>query len=366
MSATERNDHSHISLFDVQQSADEEYVGFDLEILEDQLHSHDEDFDLEELDVISLYLREIGSIPLLTVEQEKEYAIQLEKGKDAENVIHNNPSLEEDAILKQDIEAGQEARSMLIQGNCRLVVYIAKRYKDKGVDFIDLIQQGNIGLIKAVDKYDYRKGRVSTYASFWIKQQIARFVKIEGNESIVGYRSNTERVFKKNVSRVEEELTGILHRQPTEKEIADVLQMPLEEFQRLGKGIYPILEFDKEVFPESDRSFADSIASSDNVESEATDHLNIEKIKQLLCSQNISPRTRVLLSLKFGIFPIESPEFMKLVSESGLDYEDIYSFSRQNPDPSYHQLANIFHVTATAIQMRIQVSFDYVRRSLTK
>ncbi|NMB62856.1 MAG: sigma-70 family RNA polymerase sigma factor [Chloroflexi bacterium] len=135
-------------------------------------------------DTISLYLREMSRVPLLDSEEERELAIAIEKGDDAQiqlRKLDGNATLLQKEELQKLVDGGQEARTHLIKANTRLVVSIAKRYTNRGVPFLDLIQEGNLGLMKAVEKFDYTKGfRFSTYATWWIRQTITRAIADQG------------------------------------------------------------------------------------------------------------------------------------------------------------------------------------------
>ncbi|MEJ5226202.1 MAG: sigma-70 family RNA polymerase sigma factor, partial [Anaerolineales bacterium] len=130
-------------------------------------------------DTIGLYLKEMARVPLLGVDEERDIAIRIEKGRRAKAELLKKPTMS--AAQRRDLEAlvsdGQTAREHLIKANTRLVVSIAKRYMGRGVHFLDLIQEGNLGLMKAVEKYDYKRGfRFSTYATWWIRQTITRAI----------------------------------------------------------------------------------------------------------------------------------------------------------------------------------------------
>lgn len=135
-------------------------------------------------DTISLYLREMSRVPLLSKSEEQELAIRIEKGEEAQlelSQLDGNATPQRKMELEDIIQSGKDARAHLIKANTRLVVSIAKRYNNRGVPFLDLIQEGNLGLMKAVEKFDYTKGfRFSTYATWWIRQTITRAIADQG------------------------------------------------------------------------------------------------------------------------------------------------------------------------------------------
>ena len=128
-------------------------------------------------DAVDLYLDEVSAHPLLTAQDEVDLALQIELGRQASEQLDSAPDLEPPARLKlrRLVREGERAKAIFIQSNLRLVISIAKRYSGRGMDLIDMIQEGNLGLIRAVEKFDWRKGfKFSTYATWWIRQAITR------------------------------------------------------------------------------------------------------------------------------------------------------------------------------------------------
>jgi len=186
-------------------------------------------FDLTEIDsnnTISLYLREVGQVPLLKAAEETDLAIRLEKGRDATYLLEQGIA---DPIrrtaLERDVDDGEHARDQLIKANSRLVISIAKKYMRQGVPFLDLIQEGNLGLMKAVDKFDYRRGyKFSTYATWWIRQAITRAIADQGRTIRVPVHMS-DRI--RRLYRASQDLEQILGREPTPQEIAENMDVPL-------------------------------------------------------------------------------------------------------------------------------------------
>ncbi|MEW6578190.1 MAG: sigma-70 family RNA polymerase sigma factor, partial [Chloroflexota bacterium] len=157
------------------------------EVLDDDDDDDDDAYDLSGVssdDTVGLYLKEMARVPLLNTEEEVELAKRLEAGNAARaELARQNGNLTEEArqVLEAIIEDGKAARDHLIKANTRLVVSIAKKYMGRGVHFLDLIQEGNLGLMKAVEKFDYTRGyRFSTYATWWIRQTITRAIADQG------------------------------------------------------------------------------------------------------------------------------------------------------------------------------------------
>ena len=162
------------AFFDDQEDQDEIALEYDQELARHRKGAAVEDS-------VSLYLKEISQTPLLTAEEEKTLAAQVERGQQALAAIKKNREQEQHDRLLQEIKAGEQARQQIISANYRLVVSIAKHYTGRGVSFLDLIQEGNIGLIRAVEKFDYHRGyKFSTYATWWIRQAITRAVADQG------------------------------------------------------------------------------------------------------------------------------------------------------------------------------------------
>ncbi|NCC32086.1 MAG: sigma-70 family RNA polymerase sigma factor, partial [Chloroflexia bacterium] len=180
-------------------------------------------------DSVQLYLHEIGQVALLTATEERELAMQITRGKEARMRINNEDyrNGRERFQLEQDVARGEDARRKLIQANLRLVVSVAKKYIGSPMAFMDLVQEGNIGLMRAVEKFDYTKGnRFSTYATWWIRQAVTRSIAEQSrlirlpvhlSESIVHLR--------RAIYRLEQQL----EREPTADELAHALGMSLRK-----------------------------------------------------------------------------------------------------------------------------------------
>ena len=190
-------------------------------------------------DPVRMYLKEIGKVPLLSAEEEIELAKNMEAGAVAKEKIAILKSREENATeeelaeikeeiknLQKDLDAGDEAKKRLAEANLRLVVSIAKRYVGRGMLFLDLIQEGNLGLIKAVEKFDYRKGyKFSTYATWWIRQAITRAIADQARTIRIPVHM-VETINK--LIRVSRQLLQELGREPSPEEIAAEMNMPVE------------------------------------------------------------------------------------------------------------------------------------------
>jgi RNA polymerase primary sigma factor len=262
-----------------------------------------EDFDLSAIgidDTVSLYLKEISRIPLLTAAQEVEFARGMETGKRARyrlNKDHVSPA--ERTRLEQKIHEGDLYRQKLIKANFRLVVSIAKKYIGRGVSFLDLIQEGNIGLIRAVEKFDYHRGyKFSTYATWWIRQAITRAIADQGRTIRVPVHM-CERINK--LTRVSRQLVQELGREPTSDEIAEELNTTSRKVERIIKISQRPLSLEMPVGEEQDSHLGDFIPDDATLgPTDAASHqLLREQMEDILTS--LSPREGRVLQLRFGL-----------------------------------------------------------------
>jgi len=225
-------------------------------------------------DPVKLYLKEIGTYPLLSVSEEIELAKKIEEG---------------DAQAKQ----------MLAESNLRLVVSIAKRYVGRGLSFLDLIQEGNLGLIKAVDKFDYNKGyKFSTYATWWIRQAITR--SIADQSRTIRIPVHMSEVINKTY-RVSRNLLQELGREPSEQEIADAMKLPIEKVREILKVSADPISLDTPIGEEDDSHLGDFIKDDSIMgpEEAASYAVLQDQIAKLL--ETLTDREQRVLILRFGL-----------------------------------------------------------------
>ncbi|MCG2769932.1 MAG: sigma-70 family RNA polymerase sigma factor, partial [Anaerolineae bacterium] len=211
-------------------------------------------FDLSEIasdDTISLYLKEMARVPLLKAEEEVTLARRFEQGRNARRTLKKDSCAPEEKIrLREIIRQGEMARDHLIKANTRLVVSIAKRYLGQGVPFLDLIQEGNLGLIKAVEKFDYHRGhRFSTYATWWIRQAITRALADQGRVIRLPVHLS-DRIRK--VYQIAQQLEQDWGRRPSPEEIAGELSLPPHKVQWMLRVSQRPLSLEKPVGEEED------------------------------------------------------------------------------------------------------------------
>ncbi len=254
-------------------------------------------------DTISLYLREMSRVPLLNMEQEVNLAMRYEAGKAARaKLIKLNGSCTEKkrAELEQTIEDGLQAREHLIKANTRLVVSVAKRYNSRGVPFLDLIQEGNLGLMKAVEKYDYRKGfRFSTYATWWIRQTITRAIADQGRTIRVPvHMVDRIRVMYKRTHELEQ----TLGREPTVDELAESLKIPKQKLEWMIRVSWLPLSLETPINEDEDESeLGNFIEDQDTPTPSQSVYTKLlsEKINEVLDS--LPFREARILRLRFGL-----------------------------------------------------------------
>jgi len=304
---------------------DDDFI-LDLSHLVD-LSEDDTAFDLSGIasdDTVGLYLKEMAQVPLLSNEEEVDLARRLEGGLLAtEQIASANGKLSAGAIdeLNLLIEDGQAARDHLIKANTRLVVSIAKKYMGRGVPFLDLIQEGNLGLMKAVEKFDYRRGyRFSTYATWWIRQTITRAIADQGRTIRVPVHMSDRirRLYK--AARQLEQTHG---RKPTPEEIAEVLDLEPRKVQWMLRVSWQPLSLEHPVGEEEDSelgSFIEDDSTPTPTES-VHDNLLREKVEELLST--LTPREARILRLRFGLQNGRSYTLEEVGQKFGLTRERI-------------------------------------------
>jgi RNA polymerase primary sigma factor len=285
----------------------------------------DGDYDLARIssdDTVGLYLKEMARVPLLTIEEEVRLAIALEAARGAQEILSNNGSdPEKRRELQQQIEKGLAAREHLIKANTRLVVSIAKKYNGRGVPFLDLIQEGNLGLMKAVEKFDYTRGyRFSTYATWWIRQTITRAIADQGRTIRVPVHMSDRIRRLYNTTRQLEQEYG---RRPTPEEIAVELDMEPRKVQWMLRVSWRPLSLERPVGEDEDSelgSFIEDDATPTPTQS-AYQSLLGERVEEMLVT--LSPREARILRLRFGLLNGRSYTLEEVGQKFGLTRERI-------------------------------------------
>ena len=259
----------------------------------------------EAADPVRAYLKEIGKVPLLSPPTEAALARQVAEGQQAAAQIakledlYGVPPVELVAPEEARVAAGLRAKQALIEANLRLVVSIAKRYRHRGMAFLDLIQEGNLGLMRAVDKFDYSRGfKFSTYATWWIRQAVTRAIADQSRTIRIPVHM-AESMNK--VSRTQRSLAQQLGREPTYDEIAAVVEMSPERVDEMLRFAQEIVSLQAPMGDGDDFSLSDLVEDADAImpaEAAAKVLLN-EAVKQAL--SELSERERELLRLRFGL-----------------------------------------------------------------
>jgi RNA polymerase primary sigma factor len=252
-------------------------------------------------DPVRMYLKEIGKVSLLTAEQEVSLAKRIEAGEEASMRLTSDEKLKSKDIerLRDLEEDGLEAKRKLVEANLRLVVSIAKRYVGRGMLFLDLIQEGNLGLIRAVEKFDYEKGfKFSTYATWWIRQAITRAIADQARTIRIPVHM-VETINK--LVRVQRQLLQDLGREPLPEEIADEMELSPERVREILKVSQEPVSLETPIGEEEDSHLGDFIEDSGAVvpADAAAFKLLQEQLEEVL--DDLNTREKRVIQLRFGL-----------------------------------------------------------------
>jgi len=252
-------------------------------------------------DPVRLYLNEIGRYPLLTAQQEVELAMQMEAGRRAlERLEGDDPLADEDrTFLDHEVDIGEAAHKQLVQSNLRLVVALARRYVGRGMALLDLIQEGNVGLMRAVERFDYRRGfKFSTYATWWIRQAISRAIADQGRTIRMPIHV-LDAVNK--LTRTQRELTQILGRAPSVDELADDLDLEVTRVAELRRIALDTVSLETPVGEDDGGTLGDLVEDVDSdkpADVAAFSSLQGELAQAL---EGLNDRERQVLIMRFGL-----------------------------------------------------------------
>jgi len=289
-------------------------------------------FDLSNVpidDSVGLYFREMGQQGLLSAEEEVQLAKEIEAGRLSEIALEDGEDLDHDLLDEyvRLMEVGNAARAHLIRANTRLVVSIAKKYRGRGLQFLDLIQEGNVGLMKAVEKYDYRRGnRFSTYATWWIRQAVTRALANHGRTIRIPAHLGG-RISK--LYQVAQELEQELGRQPTAEEIAAQMELPAERVRWMLRTSRQPVHLERPVGDESDAELGDFIEDVELPQPAETVAQNMltEEIGEIL--DQLTPREARILRLRYGLQDGESRTLKEVGEMFGLSRERIRQLEKE-------------------------------------
>ena len=281
-------------------------------------------------DSVHTYLKSIGRTSLLTADQEVDLAKRIEAGLYAEHKLDTEPDLSED--FRRDLEAvaedGRRAKAHMLEANLRLVVSVAKKYTDRGLSLLDVVQEGNLGLIRAVEKFDYAKGyKFSTYAMWWIRQAIQR--GFADSARTIRLPVHVLEMLSK-LSRVERDMHQRLGREPTPEELAVELDRTPDQIEELLRTSRQPISLDSTIGEDGETSIGDLIEDVDAPEaSEMVDRqLMAEQLRSALDA--LTPREATIMSMRFGLYDGNPHTLDEIGRALGLTRERIRQLEKQS------------------------------------
>jgi RNA polymerase primary sigma factor len=279
-------------------------------------------------DAIGLYLKEVGRVPLLTAIEEVELAQRIERGRLArEELARGNVTSRRRMELQMLIEDGWAAREHLITANSRLVISVAKKYMGRGVPFLDLIQEGNIGLIRAAKKFDYRRGhKFSTYATWWIRQAVTRAIADQGRTIRVPVHMGDQ---INKLLRVQHQLTQRLGRDPSVEELAIALEVTPQKVENMIQVARRPLSLETPTDDEEDSVLGDFIQDDEfpAPDDTATYNLLREHLDSVL--DGLPPREVRILQLRYGLLDGQAYTLEEVGRKMGVTRERVRQIEAQ-------------------------------------
>lgn len=284
-------------------------------------------------DAITLYFREVGTVPLLTREQEATLAQQIERGNAAKERLQAGGELSqvERAVLEDMVEAGARARDKLIVANTRLVISLAKKYLGQGVPLLDLVQEGNIGLMHAVEKFDWRLGhKFSTYATWWIRQSLTRAIADQGRTIRLPVHRHEQVRKLRNAMRM---LTKELGREPTSEELAEELGESPGTVERLIQHAQHPMSLEKPISNQGDNQLGEFLESGELQPADIVEEKTLASDVRALLSALPSREARII-ELRYGLRDGREYTLKEVGERFGLTRERI----RQIEQDALHRL----------------------------
>ncbi|HEY44871.1 MAG TPA: sigma-70 family RNA polymerase sigma factor [Anaerolineae bacterium] len=279
-------------------------------------------------DTVGLYLKEVGRVPLLTAAEEVMLAKRIERGRYArEELARGAVSNKRRSELQMHVEDGWAAREHLITANSRLVISVAKKYMGRGVPFLDLIQEGNIGLIRAAKKFDYRRGhKFSTYATWWIRQAVTRAIADQGRTIRVPVHMGDQ---INKLLRVSHQLTQKLGRSPTTEELAQELDVPPKKVENMIQVARRPLSLETPTDEEEDSVLGDFIEDEEAPAPPemVTQHMLKEHLQEVL--HNLPPREVRILQLRYGLLDGQNYTLEEVGRKMGVTRERVRQIEAQ-------------------------------------
>jgi RNA polymerase primary sigma factor len=279
-------------------------------------------------DPIGLYLKEIGRVPLLTAEEEVMLAKRMEAGRLAQDELSQNGlKPKERAEMEMVVRDGLAAREHLIRANSRLVISVAKKYIGRGVPFLDLIQEGNIGLIRAANKFNYHLGhKFSTYATWWIRQAVTRAIADQSRTIRVPVHMGDQ---INKLLRTSHRLTQELGREPTSEELAAAMEIPKRKAEEMLRVARRPLSLEMPTDDEGESELGDFIEDEDSPapDDKVTDSMLRELLQEIL--QDLPPREVRILQLRYGLVDGETYTLEEVGKKLGVTRERVRQIEAQ-------------------------------------
>ena len=284
---------------------------------------------IEADDTVGLYLKEIGRVPLLTAPQEVDLAQRMERGKAARDEMAENlkmgPVVRE--VRDRESDDGMAAREHLINANSRLVISVAKKYIGRGVPFLDLIQEGNIGLIRAAKKFDWRRGhKFSTYATWWIRQAVTRAIADQGRTIRVPVHMGDQ---INRLLRASHQLTQELGRDPTVAELAEALNVTVRKAEQMIQVARRPISLETPTDDEEESVLGDFIPDEDSPAPAemVTAQMLREQLGDIL--DTLPPREVRILQLRYGLLDGETYTLEEVGRKLGVTRERVRQIEAQ-------------------------------------
>ncbi|MCJ7694446.1 MAG: sigma-70 family RNA polymerase sigma factor [Anaerolineaceae bacterium] len=295
---------------------------------EEKLISMDDLANIDTDDTIGLYLKEVSRVPLLIAREEVELAQRIENGRIArEELARGSISNKRRTELRFMIEDGWSAREHLITANSRLVISVAKKYMGRGVPFLDLIQEGNIGLIRATKKFEYRRGhKFSTYATWWIRQAVTRAIADQGRTIRVPVHMGDQ---INKLLRVQHQLTQKLGREPSVEELAEHLEVPPKKIENMIQVARRPLSLETPTDDEEDSVLGDFIEDDEAPPPDDTATYNLlkEHLDEVL--EQLPPREVRILQLRYGLLDGQAYTLEEVGRKMGVTRERVRQIEAQ-------------------------------------
>ena len=283
---------------------------------------------IETSDTIGLYLKEAARVPLLTMQEEVELSQRIERGRLArEELAKGNVTHRRHSELRQLIEDGWAAREHLITANSRLVISVAKKYMGRGVPFLDLIQEGNIGLMRAAKKFDYQRGyKFSTYATWWIRQAVTRAIADQGRTIRVPVHMGDQ---ISRMLRVQHQLKQKFGRDATIEELAEALEVPPTKVENMIQVARRPISLQLPIGEEDDDTLGDFIEDEDAPAPDESATLNLLREQMAKILEKLPPREARILQLRYGLLDGEVHTLNEVGRKMGVTRERVRQIEAQ-------------------------------------